>query len=977
MQTAITDAALARTIESFIAGLGPNDPEGSTLAMNSAGGLVSALRYAPCESLLSGPAAGVVGAVASARSVGEERIIAFDMGGTSTDVSRYAGRTDLMDETTVGRASVRVPSIDLDSVAAGGGSICAIKADRLVVGPESSGAHPGPACYGAGGPLSLTDVNLLLGRVDARNFGVPLHPEAADEALAAMLAGTSRDPHATLEGFLALANERMAQAIRTIAVRRGDDPATHTLVAFGGAGPQHACAVADRLGIQRILIPADTGILSAVGLHASGRHQRAERAILAPLCDVPLQVIVAELEAEALHRATADGVKQPKVLRRQVRCRLHKQEATIDLECDSLEEATTQSRLKTRFEAAFERRYGYRVPDRPIEVAAIRIFAGTTETHDLLPLAESKARTHARRTRLCSRGEWIDASSIDRASLGSTDQLDGPALLVEPTATTIVDAGWAATVDPSGAIVLNRFEPLDQRTIYGEAVGEIVTCRLESIARDMGEALRRTALSVNVRERLDYSCAILDSEGRLIVNAPHMPVHLGALGVCVRAVRDRIDLKEGDVALVNHPAFGGSHLPDLTVVSPAIVDGVLIGFLASRAHHAEIGGTRPGSMPPDATRLVEEGVVFEPRLIVQGGQPALEDVARRLATSPFPSRLLEDNLADLDAQIAANHLGVQRLAALYRDAGAKRFTLDLEALRDRCRRATASIARRWPALDQTVVETLDDGTAIQVRVRSDGERLAFDFTGTSTQHPGNLNAPHAVTTAAVLYVLRVLSEEAIPMNEGALDGVSITIPQGSFLSPTFLGDPREDPAVAIGNTETSQRIVDTLLRAFGVAACSQGTMNNTLLGTDVLVYYETVCGGAGAIEGEDGCSAVHTHMTNTRITDPEILEWRMPVRLNTFALRPDSGGRGRWRGGDGVIREIEALEALDLSVLGQHRTAGPYGLEGGEPGAPAEQFIVRRDGTREALRPIAAARLQPGDTLHLHTPGGGGFGPSP
>jgi 5-oxoprolinase (ATP-hydrolysing) len=958
LRTTLANASLFTTIDSFTNTVTSATSRGTTLFMNSAGALRGKPSFPPCESLLSGPAAGVFGAVASAQAMQCTKLIAFDMGGTSTDVSRFDGRIDLSDETEVGPTVVRVPSVALETVAAGGGSICTIIDGRLSVGPASAGAAPGPACYGAGGPLCLTDVNLLLHRLDPDRFGIPLDPLASTAALASMLEGTDRDATATLEGFLTLANEHMADAIRTLTIKQGEDPADHTLVAFGGAGPQHACAVAERLDIRRIVIPANTGLLSAVGLHGAGRSHTEEVSVLKPLDSIVLGTVLDQADRLVLQRAERDGIDCPVILRRQVRCRLEKQETTIDLEFDE-----SNGDVARQFAHAFRDRFGYEMPERAIELASVRVFAGTPPTYDILPpeCAEKSSTT--------------SEESIERASI-KADPLDGPLLILEPTATTVLQEGWSVRRDPSGALLLQREEEHARRVVLDAVTSEVTEGRLESIARDMGESLRRTALSVNVRERLDYSCAVLDGDGQLIVNAPHMPVHLGAMGVCVRAVAAYLDLQDGDTALVNHPAFGGSHLPDLTLVTPVFQDGKKIAYVANRAHHAEIGGTRPGSMPPDATSLAEEGVVFEPVLLVRGGKARFDVIEKRLRSGVWPSRLPNDNLADLAAQLAANTLGVRRVQSLVRGLGHQRFVEELADLRTRCASTTSAIAQRFSGLDWTGQEVLDDGSVLAVRVKCDGSTFLFDFKGTTAQHHGNLNAPHAVTRAAVLYVLRLLAAKAIPLNEGTLADVHLRLPEGSMLNPVFTGTPERDPAVAIGNTETSQRIVDVLLRAFNVAACSQGTMNNTLLGSAGMTYYETVCGGAGATSERAGCDAIHTHMTNTRITDPEVLEHVLPVRLRRFALREGSGGEGHHRGGEGVVREWEARATIDVSILAQHRVNGPYGIEGGGEGACGRQWLKRANGTIELLGSSDSARLEAGDRFCLETPGGGGWGTS-
>ena len=963
IRTVVADAALSPVLHAFLEGLGLEDGRDRVLAMSSGGGLVDRATYRPCESLLSGPAAGLVGAIAAAARAGADRLVAFDMGGTSTDVGRAEGRADLRDGTRVGDAAVRVPSVDLHTIAAGGGSICRVVDGRLEVGPESAGASPGPACYGGEGPLTLTDVNLLLGRADPDRFGVPLHLQAAEAAIEREVIASGRTRGDLLEGFVALADERMAEAIRMVTTRRGEDPADHVLVAFGGAGGQHACGVAARLGMKRVLIPADAGLLSAVGLHVAARERSVESAILEPLHAVDLKSTVDRLGGDAIESARAAGVKAPVVRRIQIRTRLLGQDTTIDLDYETTLEVQS-SAVARDFESSYRRLYGHPPPPRPIEIAGVRMFAGDADENPLPEADDSEARPADR-----AKGSL----AIDREALPRATAIPGPLLVADAMSTIVVPEGWSARAGEFGGLMLDRRDS-GPTGIAGAAASEIMACRLESIAREMGETLRRTALSVNVKERLDYSCGIVDAAGRLVVNAPHMPVHLGAMGDCVRAVTSRLDLGPGDVALVNHPGFGGSHLPDLTVVSPVFAGSEdCIGYVVNRAHHAEIGGTRPGSMPPDATRLVEEGVVIPPMRIVIAGTPCFDEFESMLRNAPHPSRAVADNLADLAAQLASNELGVRRLAALQREVGPVEFDRDLDGLRRRCGAAIGRLIDARPGFDRSVEERLDDGTPIRLRVAVEHGRMSIDFTGSGGVHPGNLNAPFAVIRAATLYVLRVIAAESIPLNEGALERVDLICPKG-FLDPRFGGDAESDPAVAIGNTETSQRVVDALLRCFGVVAGSQGTMNNLLLGNDRFGYYETICGGTGAGPGFDGCDAVHSHMTNTRITDPEVLEHRYPVRLESFAIRRGSGGAGRQRGGDGVIRTILALESLQGSLLGQHRAERPYGLEGGESGVAATADIQRAGGSVEPLPGIAAFDLHASDRLQIETPGGGGFG---
>lgn len=990
-QTAVVNAYLSPVIDRYlsrIAGALRAGEAGSRAAlhvMTSAGGLVGATEFRPKDSLLSGPAGGVVGAAAAGRAAGFDRIIAFDMGGTSTDVSRYDGGHAYVFEHEVGGASIVAPALAIESVAAGGGSICGVEDGRLTVGPRSAGADPGPACYGAGGPLTVTDCNLLLGRIDPRRFGVPLDEAAARRRLAELVAeldhqtDTAHDPDEVLEGLVRIADERMAAAIAQVSIKQGYDPASYALVCFGGAGGQHACAVARRLGIRRIVVPPDAGLLSAAGLGAAAIERFAERQVLQPLDTLDLRGLLRALEQEAAQAVGREGVDPASiaVTRRVATIRLAGQETSlaIDLAADP-SNAEAAAAFVERYRAV----YGDAPPDRPIEVEALRVIAaaepGPAPARTPAPAASAEL-PHRRRLRVA--GRWVEAVVMERDSLTEGTRLAGPALILEQHTTTFVDHGWTATVAPSGALVLTDGGAADSGTLSSApaaARDEIAAGRLLSIARDMGEMLRRTALSVNVKERLDFSCAILDASGHLAVNAPHIPVHLGALGVCVRRLREVIEMGPGDSVVTNHPAFGGSHLPDVTVVTPVFAPGgTLIGYVASRAHHAEIGGSRPGSMPTDARTLAEEGVVIPPMHLVRAGRANWEEVERLLSSGPYPSRTVADNLADLRAQLAATLAGAAALAAFARDEGPDIVHAAMASLADRAARgiarARAALAARPGPLHGG--SFMDDGSPIRVRIDASGPRLVIDWTGSAPVHPGNLNATAAIVRSAVIYVLRLLVNEPLPLNEGFLRDVDLRIPTG-MLNPEFPHDPALCPAVAGGNVETSQRLVDTMIRALGLAASSQGTMNNLIFGNERFGFYETVCGGAGAGPGFRGASAVHTHMTNTRITDAEILERRYAVRLERFAVRRGSGGRGHWPGGDGVVRELRFLAPCSLSLLTQHRTTGPAGAAGGLPGAPGRQHLIRADGTTEVLPSIAGAQVHPGDRLILETPGGGGWG---
>lgn len=963
LETALANATLQPVMQAFVDHHRERFSDGSRLLMmTSAGGLEPMERFRPKDSLLSGPAGGVSGAAAIAEELGFSRVLTFDMGGTSTDVARYDDGFQYDFEQRVGDARVLAPALRIETVAAGGGSICRWENGGLRVGPESAGAAPGPACYGRGGPLTITDVNLLLGRIDPENFGIPLTASnlaaARDAAVAlqeeAGLGGDEPDA-AFLAGLLDLAVEQMADAIRTISVREGSDPADYALLAFGGAGPLHACAIAERLGMKTILVPGEAGVLSAYGLECAGIERVAERQIDRPVEDPALPDLFTSVENEALTSLIEAG-ETGTITRRLAELRLSGQDATLTLEVG------LSGSLAEAFGARYRTIFGYEPPaGRTVEVVSYRAIAGTGRRITRHEIRERSALT------------THDASFLDRSSLLPGDTVTGPRVIQDPFSTLYLAPGWTARAMENGALVLNVQEvKTDASTSRPESVvRELFRHRFDHLVREMGTMLQRSAISTNVKERADFSCALLDSEGELITSAPHIPVHLGALGLCVRKVRERITMAPGDTILTNHPAAGGSHLPDVTLITPVFdpVDSAKpVAYIANRAHHAEIGGITPGSMPPAATRLAEEGVVFAPCHLIRGGESCFDEVADVLTNAPFPTRRLSDNLADLNAQLAANRRGAAMLEALIDDHGAVMVKEQLTHLKDRSLEALREHLVRFGDREVSAEETLDDGTPIRVSIRCGEGRLAISFAGSGAVHPGNLNATPAILQSAVLYVLRLWTQSPVPLNEGLMRAVSIDLPEG-FLNPPFDEDPMCCPAVVGGNVETSQRVVDTLLKALGVQACSQGTMNNFLFGDGTFGYYETICGGSGAGPGYDGTSGLHTHMTNTAITDPEILEQRYPVRLHRFSLRHGSGGRGRWHGGDGIVREIEFLRPLQVSLLTQHRVVAPYGCEGGEPGQCGRQTL---NGVE--LPGITAFEAKAGDRLVIETPGGGGFG---
>jgi len=982
-ETTVVDAYVSGVIEAYLDSVASHVRGGRLRVMTSAGGLVDRRAARAKDTLLSGPAGGVVGAVEAARRSGFSRIIGFDMGGTSTDVCRFNGDFEYRFEQRVGDARVMAPALAIETVAAGGGSICDFRHGRLRVGPESAGAEPGPACYGAGGPLTLTDVNLLLGRLDPDRFEIPLSIDAAERAFASLSERIARETGKQtqrielLEGLLDIANERMADAIAQVSVRRGVDPAEYALVSFGGAGGQHACRIASHLGIRTVIMPRDASLLSALGLGHARVERFAERQVLQNLgdCQDDLPSLVDALAAEASSAVEDEGIGPDKIEVRRViaNMRLLGQDSTIAVD------GADAAMLAQRFREAYRAMYGHEPGDRPIEVESIRVVASDVR-HDRASVAAAGPTQHARphgEVRCVMGGAEEIVPAFIREDLSSGDAIEGPAIVFDRSTTFIVEPGWAGEIDAAGALVVEQQSDAHTRAARSRSEfveRDLFMHRFTAIATEMGEQLQRTALSTNIKERRDFSCALLDRDGRLLVSAPHIPVHLGALGLCVRAVRDAVEMSPGDVVVTNHPAYGGSHLPDVTVITPVFDEaGALLAYAASRAHHAEIGGTRPGSMPPDARSLAEEGVVIPPMHIVRRGDARLDDVEDLLRRGPHPSRAVAENITDLRAQIAANHRGATAVRGLIDRHGAGRVSDQMRAITSRSAEYAARALRKMTHGQHRAVESLDDGAEIHVTIEVGEASMAIDFAGTSDVHPGNLNATPAIVHSAVIFVLRSLVGEAMPLNEGILAAVEVRIPAG-MLNPPFEPDPARCPAVVGGNTETSQRLVDTLLKALEVCGAGQGTMNNVLFGNDRFGYYETLGGGAGAGPGWDGASAVHVHMTNTRMTDPEVLEHRYPVVLERMAIRRGSGGAGAHRGGDGLVRELRFREALSLSVLTQRRDSGPYGMAGGHQGLPGSQRVLRHSGDTVRLGSVDGCDVEPGDRLLIETPGGGGYG---
>jgi len=1012
-QTAVVEGSLRPVVRGFLEGVGGCLGAGSRLlVMGSGGGLEPAARYRAKDSLLSGPAGGVVGAVAVARRHGRDKILTFDMGGTSTDVARYSGAMPYRFTHRVGAARLVATAVAIETVAAGGGSICHWTGAELRVGPGSAGAWPGPACYGRGGPLTLTDVNLLLGRIDPDNFGIPLGEaeiEAARDALARLVgevgegwagrgageaegheewggvAGLDGAELALLRGLVEIACEQMADAIRTISVREGVDPAGHALVAFGGAGPLHACEVADKLGVSEILVPWEAGLLSAYGLSTARVERMAERQVLesfGALGEGGWRRLVGEVGEAAEGALAGDlgllgGGSGGLGLRILAELRVVGQDAALAVEAgmDGDGEVVGLGEMRSRFAARYEQIYGHEVPEgRELEVVSVRAVAGNAER-----------RGEGQRAPIGRSGRVGAGWFRDRSGLVAGQRLSGPTVVQDPFSTLYVKAGWELQVGEDGTLLLGRGDgegrPGKVRHRGPEVVEkELFRHRFTQVVEEMGAVLGRAAISTNIKERLDYSCALLDGGGGLVANAPHIPVHLGAMGLCVREVVRALGvLGPGDVAVSNHPGFGGSHLPDVTLISPFYASGGMAGespmaYVANRAHHAEIGGSAPGSMPAGASCLEEEGVVIAPRLLVAGGEWRGQEIEPLLLGARYPTRRIADNLADLRAQAAANRRGLALLAELVDRHGAGELERQLAELARQSRRSVAAQVEATGFIGGEARDWMDDGAAICCRVDvAAGGRMRIDFGGTALEHGGNLNATPAIVRSAVLYALRLWTQADLPLNEGLLGDVDIILPE-CFLNPRFPRDAAACPAVVGGNVETSQRIVDVLLRIFGLQAASQGTMNNLVFGDEGFGYYETVGGGAGAGPGYAGASGIHSHMTNTAITDAEVLEHRYPVRLWRFGLRRGSGGVGRWGGGDGLVREIEFLRPLRMSLLAGRRVQGPPGMAGGGDGMAGRQVLVRACGEERELPAQCAVEVRAGERLRVETPGGGAWG---
>ena len=985
--TTVVDAYLTPILRRYVDQVSTALPGVKCQFMRSSGGLTEAHHFRGKDAILSGPAGGIVGMARTAQAAGLTRVIGFDMGGTSTDVSHYAGEFERAYDTEVAGVRIRAPMMSIHTVAAGGGSILHFDGQRYRVGPDSAGAAPGPVAYGGGGPLTVTDANVMLGRIQPSWFPAvfgddgdePLDAHAVARAFSALAdsIGDGRSPEAVAAGFLRIAVHNMAEAIKRISVQRGHDVTRYTLSTFGGAGGQHACAVADALGMTQILIHPFAGVLSAYGMGLADVTATRETALERPLSQLGrggLDAALAPLVEDGTRELVDQGVPADRVEEvRRAHLKYAGTDTTVQVSVDDVD------RMLEDFEQLYRRRFSFLMPERAVvvEAASVELTARAESHQDEVTSAprEGALRPDARVRMYTDTWTEVDLHRRDRLTAG--DRIQGPAVIAEANATTVVDPGWQALVSEHNHLVLRRTGVRPRAT---GATTEVDPVLLElfnnlfmSIAEQMGERLRATANSVNIKERLDFSCALFDSRGNLIANAPHMPVHLGSMGESIKTVIEANagQMRPGDSYVLNNPYRGGTHLPDITVVTPVFDPAErIIFYVASRGHHADVGGSTPGSMPPFSSRVEEEGVLIDNVLLTRDGRMRETAMLDLLTGGPFPARSPHDNLADLRAQLAANERGVEELHALVDDFGLDVVTAYMGHVRDN---AAEAVRRVIPALhDGSCRYELDSGAFIEVSITVDPDARSarIDFTGTSAQQPDNSNAPASVTMAAVLYVFRTLVDDEIPLNSGCLEPLQVIIPEGSMLAPTY------PAAVVAGNVETSQAVTGALYAALGAQAEGSGTMNNLAFGNDHYQYYETVASGSGAGPGFHGTDVVQTHMTNSRLTDPEVLEWRFPVRLEGYAIRDGSGGAGRNRGGRGGRRRLRFLAPMTLTLLSSHRRIPPYGLAGGEPGALGRQWVERADGSIQQMSGRDSVQVEAGDVFVIETPGGGGYGES-
>ena len=986
--TTVVDAYLSPILRRYVDQVARALPGVHLQCMQSNGGLTDARAFQGKDSILSGPAGGIVGMVRASQLAGFDKVIGFDMGGTSTDVSHFAGQLERVFETQVAGVRMRAPMMSIHTVAAGGGSILHFDGSRYRVGPDSAGANPGPASYRRGGPLTVTDCNVMLGKIQPdhfpRLFGVSGNEALDADVVRAKFAALADDIRASTSdtrsaeevasGFIAIAVGNMANAIKQISVQRGHDVTGYALTSFGGAGGQHACLVADALGMQTVFIHTLAGVLSAYGMGLADQSAMREEAVEQKLAAMGLDTLAARLEMlanDAQQALLAQGVAPDRIdVVRRVHLRYEGTDSALVVTFDT-------STMQAQFEQAYQRRFSFLMPARALIVEAISVEAlgrsdAPAEVRGIAGAADCQT------VAMFIDGAWRDVPLHQRAGLAPGAVIDGPAILAEANATTIIEAGWQARVTPYLHLVLTRVTPLPQRRAIGTTADpvmlEIFNNLFMSIAEQMGLRLQNTAHSVNIKERLDFSCAIFDAAGALVANAPHMPVHLGSMGESIKAVMSANAgaMRPGDVFMLNDPYHGGTHLPDVTVITPVFdaPGAAILFYVGSRGHHADIGGTTPGSMPPDSTVIEDEGVLITNFKLVDGSDGLMREAETRalLAGVRHPARNPDQNLADLRAQVAANQKGVEELRKMVAEHGLDVVQAYMGHVQDN---AEEAVRRVIGSLNDGAYHlALDNGAHIDVAVTVNraARTARIDFTGTSEQLPNNFNAPSSVCMAAVLYVFRTLVDDDIPLNAGCLKPIEVIIPPGSMLNPRY------PASVVSGNVETSTCITNALYGALGVMAAAQGTMNNFTFGNARYQYYETISGGSGAAEGFDGTDVVQTNMTNSRLTDPEILEFRFPVRLDSYTIRHGSGGAGRWNGGSGGVRRVRFLEPMTAAILSNNRIVPPFGMAGGAAGALGLNYVERADGMVETLGHIGKVEMEAGDVFVIETPGGGGFG---
>jgi 5-oxoprolinase (ATP-hydrolysing) len=1000
--TTVVDAYLSPILRRHVEQVAGELGDVKLMFMQSNGGLTDAHQFQGKDSILSGPAGGIVGAVKTSMMAGFDKIIGFDMGGTSTDVSHFNGQYERTLETEVAGVRLCAPMMSIHTVAAGGGSVLTFDGSRYRVGPESAGANPGPACYRRGGSLTVTDCNVLVGKIQAdffpavfgREGNLPLDIEVVREKFVGLATeisnqtGQQETPEQVASGFLTIAIDKMANAIKKISIQRGYDITDYTLCCFGGAGGQHACLIAEALGMTQIFIHPLAGVLSAYGIGRADLRSLKEKTIeirLDPNAITTLQDTLSELATECRAAISAQGVEADRIqILRKIHLRYEGTDSALVVEFADLEI------MRSQFEKAHYQRYGFTMSDKALIVAAVAIEAigqAAEFTEPMLTLGRTTPLEPFATTNIYTKGNWHTTPIYQRQDLKPGDRITGAALIVESTGTNAIEPGWYAEVTARNHLILHRQELIEcESEVRNQKLDishpdpvklEIFNNLFRAIAEEMGITLQNTSYSVNIKERLDFSCAIFDRQGQLVANAPHIPVHLGSMSESIRALitAKGSTLKPGDVYISNNPYNGGTHLPDITAITPVFAPSSLpssiptpLFYVASRGHHADIGGITPGSMPPHSVTVEQEGVLFDNQQLVDRGQFREAELLDWLNQGDYPARNPTQNIADLKAQIAANSRGVGELHRMVEHYGLDQVQAYMQHVQDN---AEESVRRAIAVLnDGSFIYPTDEGAQIQVRIKiNHGDRSAqIDFTGTSAQQPNNFNAPLAICKAAVLYVFRTLVSDEIPLNAGCLKPLDIIVPEGCLLNPRY------PAAVVAGNVETSQAIVNALYGALGVLAASQGTMNNFTFGNERHQYYETICGGSGAGVNFDGTDAIQTHMTNSRLTDPEVLEWRFPVLVESFSIRSHSGGQGQYQGGNGAIRRIRFREPMTAAILSGHRTIPPFGLKGGSAGAIGKNYIERSGGAIENLGSKAEVEMQPGDVFAIETPGGGGYG---